>query len=113
MGEILEVSRGACSHRRMRTAFPRRLLLLLPPLLALALLAGCTTEEAPPAPYAYAAAPPCPPPPPSWAGGDTMRQSCSPSGGLFIYPPGLFSDVLPRYYYVPGVYPPLVIGGNP
>jgi hypothetical protein len=74
-------------------------------------LAGCAGDAPPRTDGGYA--PPCPPPPPSWAGGDTMRQSCSPSGGLFIYPPGLFSNVLPRYYYVPGVYPPLVIGGNP
>ena len=76
------------------------------------ILTGCAGEAPPRADGGYAA-PPCPPPPPSIYGGDTTRQSCSPSSGLFIYPPGLFGDALPRYYYVPGVYPPVVIGGNP
>jgi hypothetical protein len=89
-------------HRRSRLA--------LPAILALLLLTGCTGYGAPADSYAYA---PCAPPPPSWAGGDAVRQSCASPGGLYIYPPPFFEDSLPRYYYVPGVYPPVVIGGNP
>jgi hypothetical protein len=90
----------------------RRLIAALSCALSFAALAGCTGYEAPAGPYGTAAAP-CPPPPPSWAGGDAARQGCNAPGGLYIYPPGVFEDSLPRYYYVPGVYPPVVIGGNP
>lgn len=112
MGKVLEVTTVHAPMRpRKGITMHRRPIVALLPVLALAILAGCTAYEAPDEPYAYAA--PCPPPPPSIYGGDAVRQSCSPSGGLFIYPPPFFGDSLPRYYYVPGVYPPVVIGGNP
>jgi hypothetical protein len=93
-----------------RIAMLRRFVVALPLALSLASLAGCTLYEAPADPHAAA---PCPPPPPSWAGGDAAKPACSPTGGLFLYPPPFLGDALPRYYYVPGTYPPVVIGGNP
>ena len=96
MGEILEMR-----HRPAETLFLA---------LALTLLAACS-DVPPRADGTYAV--PCPPPPPSYAGGEVDRRPCAATGGLFLFPPPFLGDSVPRYYYVPGVYPPLVIGGNP
>ena len=75
------------------------------------LLSACAGDAPPRADGSYAV--PCPPPPPSYAGGTVDRRPCAASNGLFVFSPPFLGDAVPRYFYVPGVYPPVVIGGNP
>lgn len=79
---------------------------------AVGFLSGCITYQ-PPAELDMAQAYPAEASLCSDAAG--AETACHPGNGLVIYPPPALRNVLPGYYYIPGleVYPPLVIGGNP